>query len=171
MTWVDCPDPPHRKPCGWDTEEDPQYCWLHPKSGGKLRIRTIPASRLAELGAKDWDILEVAADSRLPVDSTGPGHAFTLRLPPVHPGEDDDIGLVQSWIEWALPHGCRRLLCAAPPGDEAYRYRWLTMVRSLCEEHRLPFNILERPETPKELHLNRFLATKKGCCRWAHQFS
>ena len=162
---IPCPDPPHRKPCGWEPETDPHYCWIHPKAG-KLRIRTVEASQLESLGGKDWDILEVLTDSDLP-PTWKCGHPFTLRLACVRPEHNDDIGLVQAWLEWALPP-CRRLLCEAPPGDEAYRYRWLTLVRSLCEEHKLNFSILERPETPPELHLNRFLATKKGCCRWAH---
>jgi hypothetical protein len=91
---------------------------------------------------------------------------FLLRLPPVTEGRDDDIGRVQAWLDWAHASGCRRVLCEAPYSDDkSYRHRWLTLVRGLCDQFKLEFVILERVDTPQAWLLNRFLATRKDCCR------
>ena len=158
-----CPDPPHGKPCFCEEDGD-GYERLH--SGARIRIQ--PVSRVSELGERDWDSLELEADGQPPEPPTQPlpQAGFFLRLPRVVPGCDDDISAVEGWLEWARAAGCKRVLCLAPViADKDYRHRWLSLIRGLCEEYRLEFAILERPETPAGWFLNRFLASKKACCR------
>jgi hypothetical protein len=157
-----CPDPPHGKPC---------YCVVEGEGYERLpsgtRIRIQPVSRVDELGKADWDSLELEADDAPPAPFGELRQAgFFLRLPCVESGRNDDIATVEAWLEWAAASGCARVLCPAPLlQDKDYRHRWLTLVRGLCDEYGLQFAILERPETPAAWHLNRFLASKKACCR------
>lgn len=126
----------------------------------------VPVSEFQDAGS-DWDSLELIADSPEPPTATVEP-AFFLRLPSVTEGLNDDLGQVLKWLEWSKLGGCQKILCGAPfSEDKGYRHRWLTLVRGLCEEYKLDFVILERPETPTGWLLNRFLATRKVCCRAA----
>lgn len=140
-SWVECPDPVHKKRCGWFEE-----------AGG---IRSESGYRVVFSEETSGDRLESSEIAQR-------ARPWTLVLAPT--GNDDLAGLEQV-LQQARRCSCDRVLCKSPQVEYGYRYRLLCLIRSLCDEASLGFAVLERPETPAGEKLNRFLAHPRACCR------
>ena len=79
-------------------------------------------------------------------------------------GDNDDLGDMDELLTRARLAGCAFVTLVSPEGSYSYRYRVTSLVRYLCDEHRLRFGVLEIHERPNSDYLNRYFASFQ-CCR------
>jgi hypothetical protein len=93
------------------------------------------------------------------------GRRWSLFLEYTIPFQNDDLALAEQVLERAAAAGCCAVVAGGLPGASQYRYRWMSLLRLLCDRFKLKFSICEPAELPPSERLNGYLASQRGCCR------
>jgi hypothetical protein len=177
--WVPCPDP-LSSTCGWhcSTISGPAGQTLQSiQVGGLSIVRMDYANWLADPSRTGLvDLMVSACDLPAQVNGRAPT-CLTLKFCSelATRGEVPDLYWAQTWLDWLAETASAdqsltrpKVLAEIPPADDAFRHRWLSLVRALCDERKLEFSALGQPGHPSAY--NNYLAKpRKGCCRFPSQ--
>lgn len=169
--WTACPDP-LGSDCGWDCSD----------SSGWLSLAGTRVLRLSHAGWLDWpangSLIELMVSaSDLPTARVNQvPDCLTLLFsssPEASAHLVPDLFWAQTWLDWfasairdTSDSNLKRhkVLAEVPNADDAFRHRWLSLVRALCDERSLEFSALGTENQPTSY--NSYLAKpRKGCCR------
>lgn len=96
-------------------------------------------------------------DSQLPAP-------WGLLLDGMIANQNDDLFEVANLIVVARSRGCGAVHLITPDGEYSYRYRVASLIRYVCDEHKLKFAVVEIQQRPNADGLNRYFASL-FCCR------